>query len=78
MILKNQIKNAELANWAGSAKIAQKLFDQGESLTAINRYLTQKAGLNFEQSMLIIKHLNYEPDTPGNNDSSGGLSGHPQ
>ena len=60
MILRNDIKNAELAKWSGSAKLAQKLFDQGQTLTTIHRYLTQKAGLNFEQSMLIIKHLNYE------------------
>ena len=72
MILKNDVKNAELAKWSGSAKIAQKLFDQGETLMSINRYLTQKAGLNLEQSLLIIKDLNYGTDITPNSQPSGG------
>ena len=63
MILKNDVWLSAQARRSGAAKIAQKLFDQGEPLTAIHRYLTQKAGFNHEMSLIIIKHLDYDSDT---------------
>ena len=57
MKLKNHVKIREQKNWSGAEAIARKLYEQGQPLTAIHRYLTQKADLNYEQSLTIIKRL---------------------
>lgn len=81
MRLKNHIRNKEVQNWQRSEAIAKQLYDKGEPLTVIFKYLTTQADLNREQALVIIKNITTNenvPDLNRNNEPSGGLSDPPQ